>query len=160
MTETTNQVQGQGNEENMAKIRELMGQAQQINLGSAHTEGVPINYTSEFGTKYTGTVVFKRPSMQDYMRMGAYKAQFLGQGGAVNMNLIDNSIKFMAQVMSTLKVVVVRAPEWLIKDGRISVEHIEEPDILYHLYSKYEEWELTFRKPIQGELQGDSQATE
>lgn len=159
MNETSNQ-EVQGNEENMAKVRELMGHAKAVNLGGNLTEGVPIDYVSEFGTRFTGTVVFKRPTMQDYMKMGAYKAQFLGQGGAVNVNLIDNTIKFMAQVMSTLKVVIVRAPEWLIKDGRINVESVEEPDMLYHLFAKYEEWELTFRKPIQDELQGDSQATE
>lgn len=148
------------NVENMTQVRELMQQAQAVNLGGENTEGIPIDYTTEFGSHYTGTVVFKRPTMQDYMRMGAYKAQYLGQGGAVNADLIDGTIKFMAQVMSTLRVVIVQAPAWLIEGGRISVEHIQEPDILYHLYMKYEEWELTFRKPVQSELQGDSQATE
>ncbi len=160
MSETTNQVQAQGNEENMAKVRELMQQAQTVNLGGQHTEGVPIDYTSEFGTHYKGTIVFKRPTMQDYMKMGALKAQYLGQGGAVNKYLIDDTIKFMAQVMSTLKVLIVRAPEWLVKDGKINVEGVQEPDVLYHIYDKYEKWELSFRKPIQRELQGDSQVTE
>ena len=158
MTEATHQAQG--NEENMAKVRELMNQAQTVNLGGNHTEGIPIDFTTEFGTHFTGNVEFKRPTMQDYMKMGALKAQFLGQGGAVNKHLIDDTIKFMAQVMSTLKVVIVRAPAWLVKDGRISVEHIQDPEILYHLYGKYEEWEDSFRKPVQEELQGDSQASE
>lgn len=152
--------QGLGNEENMAKVRDLMNKAQTVNLGGNLTEGVAIDYTTDFGTHFTGTVVFKRPTMQDYMKMGAYKAQYLGQGGAVNMDLIDNTIKFMAQVMSTLKVVIVRAPEWLIKDGKINVEGMNEPDVLYHLYMQYEKWEQGFRKSVRGELQGDSPASE
>lgn len=158
MTEVTNQAQG--NEENMETVRELMAQAQAVNLGGNHTEGIPVDFTTEFGTHYTGSVVFKRPTMQDYMKMGALKAQYLGQGGTVNKYLIDDTIKFMAQVMSTLKVVVVRAPAWMIKDKKISVEHFQEPEILYHLYDLYEQWEDSFRKPVQDELPGDSQATE
>lgn len=149
-----------GNEENMAKVRELMEKSKQINLGSQMTGQVHIDYTSQYGTHYEGIVVFKRPSMQDYMKMGALKAQYLGAYGVVDARLVDTTIKFMAQVMSTLKVVIVKAPEWLIgKSGKIDVESVVEPDLLYHLYEKYEEWEDSFRKPVQDELQGDSETS-
>lgn len=147
---------GQGNEENMARIRALMEQSQQVNMGSANTKDVLIDFTTEFGTHYHGTVVFKRPNMQDYMRIGALKAQYIGQNGSVDLNLVDVQIKLIAHVMSTLKVVVAKAPAWMVVQGRISVEHFQEVDILYHLYAKYEEWENSFRTRVSEELPGDS----
>lgn len=150
-----------GNEENMKKVQELMNKANQVNLGDKLTHGVPIDFTSAYNTTYKGTIVFKRPSMQDYMKMGTLKAQFLGSNGIVNPMLIDDTIRYMAQCMSTLMVVIEQAPSWLLDDkGNIDVSSIKEPDLLYHVYDKYEEWEENFRKPSVEELQGDSQASE
>lgn len=151
---------GVGNEANMERVKNLMEQAKAVNLGDALTEGVDIDYTTTFGINYKGTVVFKRPNMQDYMKMGSRKAQILGQNGSVDLNLVDGMIKYLAHVMSNLSVVVVKAPEWMIRNDSISVEHFEDPDILYHIFEKYEEWESTFRKPVPSELQGDSKTTE
>jgi len=149
-----------GNEEQMQQVRDLMSKAGQVNLGDKLEKGVEINFESAYGTKYEGIVVFKRPNMQDYMRMGAIKAQFLGENGMVNPMLIDETIRFMAQAMSTLKVVILRAPEWLLDDkGNIDVESIVEPDVLYHIYYAYEDWEDTFRKGNRAEVPGDSQTS-
>lgn len=156
-----NQQVNAGNEEELAKVRALMEKAQQVNLGENLQHGVPIDYESTFGNAYKGFIEFKRPSMQDYMKMGALKAQFLGANGMVNINLVDNTIKFMAQVMSTLKVVIVKAPHWLLSEkGQIDVESIKEPDVLYHIFDKYEEWENSFRKQPERQPEGDSQASE
>lgn len=146
-----------GNEENLAKVRELMGQAQEANLGGALTNGVPIDHTTAFGTHLTGIVEFKRPTMKDYMRMGALKSEELRNAGVVNADLVDSQIRFMAHVISTLKVVVVKCPMWLVK-----IDEVQEPDILYHVYHKYQEWELSFRKPEASTeaSDGDSPASE
>lgn len=146
--------------ENMEKVRGLMAKAEEANLGSANRKDVAIDFTSEYGTHFKGTIVFKRPNMQDYMRMGALKAQELGRYGALDADLVDVSIKIIAQVLSTLQVVVEKAPDWMIHDGKISVHHFQEPDILYHIYSKYEDWESNFRKPVQSESEGNSTTTE
>lgn len=157
----TNAQQGRDNTENMEKVRALMNTAKEVNLGGELRNIVPIDYTSQFGTKFTGKIEFKRPTMQDYMKMGALKAQYLGAYGVVDMRIVDGTIKFMAQVMSTLKVVVVKAPAWLVgAGGTIDVENVQEPDVLYHIYDLYEQWELSFRKSVQDDVQADSQATE
>lgn len=157
----SNVQQTKDNAENMGKVRELMEQAKQVNLGGELTNSVHIQFTTAFGTEIEGVVEFKRPTMQDYMKIGAFKAQFLGANGVVNMNLVDGTVKFMAHVMATLKVVIVKAPRWLInKNGEIDVESIIEPDILYHIYDEYEKWEYSFRREPKEDLQGDSTATE
>lgn len=145
------------NKENMDKVREMIAnaQAEEIRLGGKLQTGVPIDYTSAFGKRYTGTVIFKRPTMQDYMRMGALKSEYLRRAGVVDIKLVDATVKEMAQVMATLSTVVVKCPEWLV-----DLEKIEEADVLYHVYDKYDEWENSFRKPSEGEPTGDSPATE
>ena len=145
MTQGTN-----GNEENLAKVRAMMAQAQQANLAGDLTEGVPLDYVTVFGNELKGFVVFKRPTMKDYMKMGALKSEELRKAGVKDINLVDSSIKFMAHVLSTLRVVIAKAPEWLI-----NLDAIQEPDILYYVYGKYEEWENSFRKPRGTDEAGD-----
>jgi len=129
------------NSANMEKVKELMAKADQIKLGGELKAGVTIDFVSDFGTNFSGNVIFKRPTMGDYVRIGALKSEYLREAGAVDLKLVDNIVKFMAHVMATLSVVVVKCPEWLA-----DIEKAQEPDILYHVYEKYEEWEKSFRK--------------
>lgn len=142
-----------GNEGNMEKIREAMELHQKVQQGGNLKEGVPIDFTSMTGKVYKGVVVFKLPNMMDYMKMGGLKSEFLRLGGAKDIKLVDDSIKFMAHVMSTLEVVLVKRPEWLLK-----LDEVLEPDVLYHVFYKYEEWENSFRSPVQPQTEGTSGA--
>src|SRR6185312_14581340 len=109
-----------GNEENMKTVREAMQakeQADKVNMGGSLEHGVPVDYKGIYGTHYEGLIVFKRPTMIDYMQMGSIKAKLLGSFGAVNLDLVDPSVKMMAQAMSTLKVAVTKAPSWLLDNS-------------------------------------------
>ncbi len=146
-----------GNEQNMAQIREAMANqtADQVRQGGDLEHAVPIDYTSYFGNKFVGTVVFKKPNMADYMKMGGIKSEYLRLGGVQDIKLVDESVKFMAHVLATLSVVLVKRPEWLL-----DLAKVEEPDVLYHIFDKFEEWENSFRKSVQGTTTPDSQASE
>lgn len=146
---------GVGNEENMRKIQEAMTMADQVKLGGNLKSAVAIDYTSETGNEYTGDVLFKRPTALDYIKMGAIKSEFLRTAGAVSLILVDESVKYMAQVMATLKVVVVKCPEWLL-----SIEKVADIDALYHVYEEYQKWDNSFRKPVQSPDSGDSKASD
>jgi len=141
--------------ENKVKVRELIAQAEQIKLGGELKAGVFIDYTSDFGTIFQGNVIFKRPTMMEYVRIGALKSEYLRKAGVVDPKLVDNLIKLMAHIMSTLNVVIIQSPEWLI-----NLENIQEPDILYHVYEKYEEWEKSFRKIPTEQVPTDSESPE
>lgn len=143
------------NEENRALVADLMAKAEQVKLGGELKAGVYIDHTTVFGTELKGSVVFKRPTMLDYVKIGAIKSEYLRSSGVVNANLVDNSVKFIAQVMATLQVVIVKSPEWLIK-----LDSVQEPDILYHVYEKYEEWENSFRKVLEKPVPEHSETPE
>jgi hypothetical protein len=144
-----------GNEQNMDMVRNLMEQAQQVNLGGDAKHSVEIDYTTEMKKiHYTGTVVFKRPTMMDYLKIGGAKAELLRKAGVTDMEIIDTSIKALAHIMSTLKIVIVKAPEWLIDLGKL-----DEVDLLYYVYGKYEEWEYSFRKQDAEQSKTDSEST-
>jgi hypothetical protein len=146
------------NEQNMAKVREMMvkNTAEQVNQGAEAQAGVPINYTSDYGKQYTGNVVFKRPSVMDFMKMGGIKSEILRTAGVKDVALVDGGVKFMAQVIATLKTVIVKSPEWLV-----NIDGVKDTDLLFHVYGKYEEWEDSFRpKPSANTTQGDSKPTE
>ena len=142
------------NKQSMDKVKELMEKSEQVRLGGELKEGVAIDYTSMCGNEFKGTVVFKRPTMQDYMKMGAIKSEYLRTVGVVDLSLVDESIKRMAQVMAVLSTVILKCPEWLL-----NLTTIVEPDVLYHVYDKYEVWENSFRKPNKTTPTGDSQPT-
>lgn len=143
-----------GNEANMAKIQQLMAQAQEVNIGADLQNGVDIDFTSADGNVYQGTVVFKRPSVMEYMKMGALKSEIYRVAGVKELQLVDNTVKFMAHVIATLKTVIKKKPEWLL-----DIDNMQEPEVLYHVYGKYEVWEDSFRKIDIGESQGDSPNT-
>ncbi|MNN50856.1 hypothetical protein D3C81_1654630 [compost metagenome] len=91
----------------------------------------------------------------DYMKMGGHKSEIYRQAGVKDISLVDSTVKFMAHVLSTLNAVIAKRPEWLV-----NLEQIQEPEILYHVFGKYEEWENSFRKPVESpETHGDSETT-
>ena len=143
------------NVQNMLKVKDLMEKSEKVRLGGELKTGVAIDYTTTEGNNYTGTVVFKRPTMQDYMKMGAIKSEYLRSSGVVDITLVDGTIKRMAQIMAVLSTIIVKCPEWLL-----DLNVIVEPDLLYHVHDKYEEWENSFRKPSDTETSGDSTITE
>jgi len=143
------------NAESMAKVQDLMAQAAQVRLGGDLKAGVPIDYVTDFGTSIKGNVIFKRPTMADYMKIGAAKSEYLRKAGVVDIKLVDNSIKFIAHVMATLQCIVTKAPEWLL-----DIEKVQEPDILYHVYEQYEVWEKSFRKLPAEQVPGNSGTSE
>lgn len=152
-----------GNEENMNKVREMMAKAESDRAGQGNslTEGVLIDFTSEDGNEYKGKIIFRRPGMKDYMRMGGIKSEFLRQAGVRDVALVDGSVKFMAHVLGTLSVVIEKCPAWLLDGkGNIDLENVKEPELLYHIFGKYEDWENSFRKPVSGTPAGDSAASE
>jgi hypothetical protein len=147
--------------ENLDKVRQAMSEANRVALGSDLNEGVPIDFNSADGNEYKGTVYFRRPDMKAYMKMGAVKSEYLRVAGVKDISLVDGTVKFMAHVMGTLAVVISRAPAWLLDSkGKLDLEGVKEPEVLYHLFGKYEEWEDSFRKPIQRADAGDSKDTE
>jgi hypothetical protein len=157
-------VEGAGNEANMEKVREMMAQtkrAEDVKLGAELEKGVFIDFVSAYGTVFKGTIVFRRPTAMDFIRMGAVKSRLLGSFGVVDLRLVDMTVKHLAQCMAVIKSVTVKAPTWLLTDkGEIDVENIKEFDLLYHIHDKYEEWDSMFRKGHTEEPQGDSETPE
>lgn len=141
------------NKENLAKVEALMAKAEQVKLGGELKAGVYIDFTSDFGTVFQGNVIFKRPTMMDYVRMGGLKSEYLRKAGVTDPMLVDNTVKLISHVMATLNTVIIKCPEWLM-----NLETIEEPDILYEVFEKYEEWEKSFRKLPAEKLPADSEA--
>lgn len=131
---------------NKAKVRALMAEAGAKRAGTALEKAVDIDYESMYEERYTGKIVFRRPSVMDYMKIGAMKAQFLGGNGAVNPALIDRAVLLMAEALATLKIVTVKVPDWLLNEtGEVDFESIQDPDMLLHLFEVYQDWEYSFR---------------
>jgi hypothetical protein len=144
-----------GNKENMDKVKALMAQAEQVRQGSGLTEVLHIDFTSLCGKHYKGDVVVHRPDLKDFMKMGGIKSEFLRKAGVVNLSLVDMTVKETAQVMATLTVVVDKCPEWML-----SIEAIDEPDVLFHVYDKYMEWTDSFRAGSAEKSSEDSSTSE
>ena len=143
-----------GNEENMTKVREAMELHKQMQLGGELKEGVTIDYVSLFGNHYKGVVVFKKPTVRDYMRIGALESEYFRQAGVKDIELVDPVTKDLAHMISTLSVVAVKRPEWLLK-----LDEVEEIDVLTHVFNKFMEWMNSFRKPFQGTASDDSETS-
>lgn len=149
------------NTENMAVVRNMMEQtarANEVKLGADLEKGVPIDFVSAYGTQYKGTIVFRRPTSMDFIKMGALKSRILGSFGIVDLRLVDATVKHLAQCMAVIKTVTVQAPIWLLTDdGKVDVETIKEFDLLYHIFEKYEDWDESFRTGHTAESQGDGE---
>lgn len=144
-----------GNEAQMAEVRKAMALAGQVQQGGDRKEGVYIDFTSLEGNPYKGWVEFKKPTMTDFMRMGAIKSEIFRAAGVKELKLVDDSILFMAHTMSTLEVVIAKRPEWLLK-----IQAVTEPEVLYHVLAKYNEWEEAFRQDFRDEPAPDSEGSE
>jgi hypothetical protein len=153
--ELGNMSQPLGNEAQMDEVRKAMALAGQVRQGGDLTKGVHIEFTSLEGNKYSGWVEFKKPTMSDFMRMGAIKSEVFRAAGVKDLNLVDESIKFMAHTMSTLEVVIAKRPEWLL-----NVQAVTEPEVLYHILGKYNEWEDAFRQDFRNTSAPDSEGAE
>lgn len=143
-------------EENMAEVQRLMEEAAKVNAGSKLKEGIAIDFLSVDGNRYKGTVIFKRPGVMDFMKMGAIKSEIFREAGVVELSLVDQSVKMMAHVIANLKVVIAKSS---IED-LLKIDECREPELLYHVYGKYEEWEYSFRKDTgTGESEENSATT-
>lgn len=143
-----------GNEEQMAEVRRTMELHKKSQAGAELKEGEYIDYESQEGNLYQGTVLFKKPSMQDFMRMGGIKSEILRSAGVKDLSLLDPTIDFMAHVISTLEIVLHKRPEWLLKIGEV-----KESDLLYHVYGRYQTWADSFRKPVPTRTTENSETT-
>lgn len=148
-----------GNEQNMEKVRNMMNAkeaTEELNLGDKATNAVLIDYLSDYGTNYKGTVIFKRPNVMEFMQMGGIKSEIFRKAGVKDVTLVDGGIKYMAQVLATLKLVIVKCPEWLV-----DIEAVKDTDLLFHVHEAYSEWEDTFRKQsFTATFTGDSKTAE
>lgn len=141
--------------ENLEKIRAL---GQQVRQGSELTHSLDIDFTSGDGTRYTGTVVVRRPNLKDYVNMGVLKAKYLQESigsDYVHPDYIDVTIKYLAHMLSTVAVVVEKCPEWFLHP-----EKLNDFDVLDHVYTRYQEWLNSFRTPSADPDQGDSETAE
>lgn len=138
-------------EQNLEKIREL---GEKVALGSDNTYSIDVDLVVERGEHYVGTIVFKRPNMNDYLKMGVLKGQLIKKKlGELDLPLdyIDDTIKFVAQMLSSFEVVVVSRPKWFAKP-----EECVDFDLLYYIYGRYEAWLNNFRADVPIEPDGDS----
>ncbi|WP_017814471.1 hypothetical protein [Paenibacillus shenyangensis] len=129
--------------------------AGQARAGAELKEGEALDYESQEGNHYTGVIVFKKPSMGDIMKMGAIKSEILRESGVRDPRFVDDDIMFMAQVISTLEVVMYKRPECLLK-----LREITEADLLFHVYGLYEMWEASFRKAFREASANDRPAAD
>lgn len=143
----------QTREENMRIVREARRMHEEVQQAGDLKEGVPINFTTLDGQSYKGVVVFKRLDIRDYMRLGGIKAQIYADAGLENTDLLDSSFKVLANALATLSVAIVQRPEWLL-----DLFKIREPELLFHVFQKYEAWERSFRKPVPSEPTGADEA--
>lgn len=132
-----------------------MRQADIVNSGSGITHDEKIDFVTEEGNHFEGTVTFKKTNMKDEMKIGALKAQRLQNEGVTNLELVDRGTLFTNHVIASLQVAVIKSPSWF-KD----IDAIDEIDLLFHIYGKYDHWRNSFRKPPQPTSNdGDSEAS-
>lgn len=138
-------------EENLEKIREL---GQKVRLGDNLVETLDIDFVGADGTEYKGVVEVKRPNMRDYVQMGTLKGKYLQKflgNEYVHPDYIDNTIKYLAHMLSTMEVVVLRCPVWFLHP-----EELHDFSVLDHVYTRYQTWLDSFRTDSAGESSGDS----
>lgn len=135
-----------------------------ILLGHQLRHEIKIDYVGSIGKKYEGRIIVKRPSIGDYLKIGALKASYIKQPVGVDpetkrpiypdLMFIDNEIKAIAQMLATLQVVVVKAPSWFA-----NLEKIDEFELINIIYTEYEEWLNSFRKSDIDKFEGNSKAS-
>lgn len=153
-----------GNEEQMAKVRELMQQknttelGSSINAGSENTFTWEMDFTSLEGKQYKGTFVFKKLNIRDSLRIGGIKSELLRSYGVTNMSLVDPGMLILLEAVSALTVGIVRCPSWLLnEDGKVDVQKLETYDVIFAIYDVYDSWLDSFRKSRTSESDADSE---
>ncbi|MGG1673516.1 hypothetical protein ACIFOE_23320 [Paenibacillus sp. NRS-1783] len=138
-------------EEQKAAVQAAVEAAQKVRAGGELKEGEALDFTSSEGNHYSGVLVFKKLNMADLMKIGAIKSEMLREAGVKEVQLVDNDILFMAHVISLLEIALYKRPECLLK-----LKEIKEPDLLFHVYDKYQVWEAEFRKDFRNASENDS----
>lgn len=141
-------------EEQRAAAQAAIETAQKVRAGGELKEGEILDFTSSEGNHYSGVLVFKKLNMADLMKIGAIKSEMLRVAGVQDIQLVDNDILFMGHVISTLEIALDKRPECLLK-----LNEITEPDLLFHVYGKYQLWEATFRKDFRNSRENNSEDT-
>lgn len=148
--------------ENMDLVNKLMAEstgkkAQAVEQGHKARISVDIDYTADSGKTFTGTLVCRRPTPMDYIRIGAAKSNVLRAFGVrpivdvVNgqriesMAHLDQSITFLITSICTFDVLLVEAPEWF---G--NYKEIDDTDLVVHCYDRFDEELASFRRGSQG----------
>ncbi|KAF6569100.1 hypothetical protein G9G53_22695 [Paenibacillus sp. EKM206P] len=139
-------------EEQKAAAQAAIETAQKVRAGGELKEGELLDFTSSEGNHYTGVLVFKKLTMSDLMKSGAIKSEILREAGVKDVQLVDNDVLFMAHVISFLEVALYKRPECLLK-----LKEITEPDLLFHVYGKYQVWEASFRKDFRNASDDNSE---
>ncbi|URJ36611.3 hypothetical protein MF625_001030 [Paenibacillus polymyxa] len=140
-------------DEQKAAVLAAAEAAQKVRAGGELKEAESLDYTSLEGKHYTGVLVFKKLNMSDLMRAGAIKSEILREAGVQEIRLVDNTVLFAAHVISVLEVALHKRPECLLR-----LKEIKEPDLIYHVYEKYQDWEESFRKDFRNSPEDNSQA--
>lgn len=130
-----------------AEVEKKANLIQQGNKAHIH---VTIDYQADSGTEYKGTVIFRRPSSMDYLRVGAHKSDMIRlmgirpiidqETGRESMAHVDQTILYVFQAIATMKVLLVESPDWF-KD----YENSQDPDMVVHVYNRFESELLSFR---------------
>lgn len=149
-----------GNEDKMAEVRKLMEEkklealADKVSGGDAE-DIINVDFTSDFGKRYTGKIQFKRPNVLEVMKIGGRKSEILRQSGVQELTLVDPSVRMMAEAIATLETVVVKCPEWFL-----DIQKVNDLDLVFHIFTRYEVWSNSFRVGGTDEPQADSTSTE
>ncbi|WP_311080961.1 hypothetical protein [Paenibacillus polymyxa] len=141
-------------DEQKAAVLAATEAAQKVRAGGELKEGELLDFTSSEGNHYTGVLVFKKLDMADLMKIGAIKSEMLREAGVQEVQLVDNDVLFMAHVISLLEIALYKRPECLL-----NLKKIKEPDLLFHVYGKYQIWEASFRKDFRNTPEDNSKAT-
>lgn len=143
--------------QNMEMVKQMMEQAQAEKKADTIRQGnkahipVDIDYTADSGEEYKGTIIFRRPSSMDYVRIGAIKSDMLRlsgvkpivdpQTGTESMAHVDNGIMFLLTALATNRVLLVESPTWFNK-----YEEIFDTDLVIHVYNRFDAELLSFRR--------------
>jgi hypothetical protein len=125
----------------------------EIRQGGSKTFNLEFVYIQEDGSTLSGNFVFKRPNVGEYIRIGVEKAKYLKKHIAkyyqdsqeeesfvIGVEDIDPTIRVLAEMMATLKIVSIEYPKWF-KDP----ESLEDVSIIYRLYEEYNQLLINFR---------------
>jgi hypothetical protein len=123
---------------------------QKVNQGKRRTYTFQVDF-HEYNPKFVGSFVVHHPSQMERLQVGVIKAQLLG--GVVPLDTMTDNI---AQIISTLDVVIDSKPAWFdVFDDELDY------DILEAVYLEYINWVNTFRRRTEAESdKGNSEKSE